>query len=323
MGYPVWRTKKPLSITYTRYVTKVVVLCGGISDERDVSLRSGASVAKALETAGYHVELLDTGDDFDKHLAAMQASDVVFPVFHGIGGEDGVPQAYLESHGLTYVGSDASASRLCIDKWRTKELLRQHGLPTPAAEVVGASTIWDSPLVQKPFVLKPADGGSSVDTFIVRDVAVLDKAKIDAALQRYPQMLLEALVSGTEITVGVVGDEALPVIEIRPPADGEFDYENKYNGATQELCPPETVSTEQQKQAQDIALQVHQLCGCRDFSRTDFMIDSDSNLYVLEINTIPGMTDQSLLPKAAAAAGMNMSVLCDRLVKLALARKAA
>lgn len=302
-------------------MTKIAVLCGGISDEREVSLRSGASVAAALETAGYEVVWLDTSDNFDEHLDTMQAVDVVFPVFHGIGGEDGVPQAYLESHNITYVGTNSAASRLCIDKWRTKELLRQNSLPTPDGAVVTAETMWTNPLSSQPFVLKPSDGGSSVDTFIIRDIASLDKSKIDDALQRHPQMLLEALISGTEITVGVVGDQALPVIEIVPPADGEFDYENKYNGATQELCPPKTVSHELQKQAQDIAARVHALCGCRDFSRTDLMIDAGGNLYVLEINTIPGMTDQSLLPKAAAEAGMDMPTLCDTLVKFALARK--
>jgi D-alanine-D-alanine ligase len=299
----------------------IVVLCGGISDERPVSLRSGAAVAEALEVAGHTVTLFDTDEDFDKHLDAMKTADVVFPVLHGLGGEDGVPQSYLEQHGITYVGSDSASSRLCIDKWQTKELLQEHGLPTPPAVLVNLDTVWDSKLITKPFVLKPDNGGSSVDTIIVRDMAQLDKAKVEALTSRHMQMLLESLVAGTEITVGVVGDTALPVIEIHPPAHKEFDYENKYNGSSREICPPETVSEAVQKQAQDLALQVHKLCGCRDYSRTDMIVDVDGGLQVLEINTIPGLTHESLMPKAAKESGMSMPELCDTLVKFALARK--
>jgi D-alanine-D-alanine ligase len=299
----------------------IVVLCGGISDERPVSLRSGAAVAEALEAAGHKVTLLDTDEDFDKHLDAMKKADVVFPVLHGLGGEDGVPQSYLELHGITYVGSDSASSRLCIDKWQTKELLQEHGLPTPPAVLVNLDTVWDSALVQKPFVLKPDNGGSSVDTIIVRDMAQLDKANVEALTARHLQMLLESLVPGTEITVGVVGNQALPVVEIHPPADKEFDYENKYNGATREMCPPETVSEDVQKKAQELALQVHRLCGCRDYSRTDMVVDADGGLHILEINTIPGLTHESLLPKAAKEAGMDMPRLTDTLVGYALARK--
>ena len=135
-------------------------------------------------------------------------------------------------------------------------------------------------------------------------------------------MLLEELVEGIEITVAVVGDQALPVIEIIPPEAGEFDYENKYNGRSQELCPPEHVAEDIQAEARDLALRTHNLTGCRDFSRTDMILTPLGELWILETNTIPGMTDQSLLPKAAAAAGIPMPLLCDRLVQMALARKA-
>lgn len=302
-------------------MTSVVVLSGGISDERPVSLRSGAAVAEALKTAGYEVTLLDTDEDFDNHLRIMKEADVVFPVLHGIGGEDGVPQSYLETHHIAYVGSDSASSRLCIDKWQTKEVLQANGIATPEAVLVNHTTIWNNELTQQPFVLKPDDGGSSVDTVIVRDMRKLDKAKIEAVISRHQQMLLEQLVTGTEITVAVVGDQAMPVIEIQPPAHEEFDYENKYNGETRELCPPETISTELQQQAQAIALKVHRLCGCRDYSRTDMMIDADGTIHVLEINTIPGLTNQSLLPKAAQQAGMDMPSLTTTLVNFALARK--
>jgi D-alanine-D-alanine ligase len=141
---------------------------------------------------------------------------------------------------------------------------------------------------------------------------------MQAALDKHQRLLLEALIAGTEITVGMLGEQPLPVIEIIPPEHGEFDYENKYNGQTQELCPPVHVSPELQQAAQQLAQQVHELCGCRDFSRTDIIIDAEQQLWVLEINTIPGMTDQSLLPKAASVAGITMPQLVDRLVEQAL-----
>jgi D-alanine-D-alanine ligase len=251
----------------------------------------------------------------------MQTADVVFPVLHGVGGEDGAIQAYLEPHDITYVGSDAASSRLCIDKWATKELLRTNGILSPGGELVSADSIGQSQFIQQPFVLKPFDGGSSVDTIIVRDPKTINEDLIRSALERHQQMLIEQLVTGTEITVGVLGTEALPVIEIQPPSDGEFDYENKYNGATRELCPPETVSDSLQLEAQRIAEKAHQVCGCRDFSRTDMMISPDGTISVLEINTIPGMTNQSLFPKAAAVSGLDMPSVCAKLVRMALERK--
>lgn len=187
--------------------------------------------------------------------------------------------------------------------------------------MVNVRSLWESEFVKQPFVLKPNDGGSSVDTFIVRDVANCDRNSIEDAFRRHPQMLLEELIAGQEITVGILLDEALPVIEIVPPQDGEFDYENKYNGQTQELCPPRSVSSDIQRQVRHLALRIHELLGVRDMSRTDMMISPDGSLWVLETNTIPGMTAQSLLPKAAAVAGYDMQAMVHRLVEAALRRE--
>jgi D-alanine-D-alanine ligase len=294
----------------------ILVLYGGTSPEREIALRSGAAVAKALQ-AKYKVELVD----YNGTLPAIIEADVVFPVLHGLGGEDGRVQEQLESRNLAYVGSSAAASRVCFDKWQHKQLLRNTAILTPQAAVVGADELVDHDLIKAPFVLKPFDGGSSVDTFIVRDPATADLESLQQACERHGRMLLEELIIGTEITVGVLeGIGALPVIEIIPPADGEFDYENKYNGRTQELCPAVNVSIALQQQAQTIAEQVHTISGCRDMSRTDIIIDAEQRLYVLEINTIPGMTDQSLFPKAAAAAGITMTDLCGKLISNALSR---
>lgn len=296
---------------------QVHVLCGGTSAEREVSLRSGAAVAKALGVAGYDVEILDPAT------ATMEqtiACDVVFPVLHGAGGEDGVLQAELEKHGAKYVGSDSVASKLCFDKWSYRQLAKRSGLPLAPGTLVQLSAYAAHPLAKKPYVLKPLTGGSSIDTYIVRDPTAAPREQIADTFSRYPTMLMEQLIVGTELTVGILDKIPLPIIEIIPPKSEEFDYENKYNGATQELCPPEHVSKEVQHAAQKLALVAHTLTGCRDFSRTDIMCDKNGKLYLLETNTIPGMTGQSLLPKMAAQAGILMPELCKQLVEMALNR---
>jgi D-alanine-D-alanine ligase len=300
--------------------TKIAVLSGGTSDEREVSLRSGAAVSAALQDAGYETVLLDPSHPDAEFEAEINTCAAVFPALHGRGGEDGSIQAWLEARDIVFVGADSVVSQLCFDKWHYKQTLLGASVPTPAGELVDDAAFSASSLIRQPYVLKPFDGGSSVDTFIIRDPSQADRAAITAAFMRHPHMLLEQLIKGTEITVAVLGDEVLPVIEIVPPADGEFDYENKYNGRTQELCPPQSVSQELQAQAQKLALQIHQQLKVRDLSRTDIMISQVGELFVLETNTIPGMTNQSLLPKAAAEAGYTMPQLTARLVESALAR---
>jgi D-alanine-D-alanine ligase len=300
-------------------MTKIAVIAGGFSDERVVSLRSGAAIANALTASGYEVTQLDLPQNLDSFGDSLASYCVVFPVLHGKSGEDGLLQAWLERHNVTFIGPNAASSELCFDKLRYTAFLTDNQILVPASEMVSLKTWQASPLIQAPFVLKPNDGGSSIDTFIVHDPITADHAAISEALTRHSEMLLQALITGTEITIGVLLNEALPVIEIIPPAGSVFDYENKYNGATQELCPPMHVSDQLQQKAQALALQIHQLTGCRDFSRTDIIIHNN-DLYVLETNTIPGMTQQSLLPKAAATAGYSMPVMADRLVKAALSR---
>jgi D-alanine-D-alanine ligase len=293
------------------------VICGGNSAEREVSLRSGAAVAKALNEAGYEVRTLDAASATIKEIIAC---NVVFPVLHGVGGEDGTLQAELEKHGAKYVGSGPEASKLCFDKWAYRKVITAAGLPMPKADTVQHHQHAGHELAQDLHVLKPIEGGSSIDTFIVRDLTRVPYDAITETFERYPEMLIEELIEGTELTVGVLGDEALPIIKIVPPASGEFDYENKYNGASQEIVAPEDVPASIQKAAQDLALKAHRLTGCRDFSRTDIMCDKSGKLFLLETNTIPGMTDQSLFPKMATGAGLSMPELCAQLVKLALKR---
>lgn len=301
-------------------MASVTVLCGGTSNEREISLLSGKAVFNALQQAGHQVSELDPADGLESIIGQLKDVDMVFPVLHGAAGEDGVLQKFLEDNSVPFVGSGSQASALCFDKARYAKLLEQESILGPETYLVDAASYSAAPLSRQPHVLKPNDGGSSIDTFIVRDPAQADHEAIADAFTRYPKLLLQSLIVGTEITVAVVGNTSLPVIEIIPPVDKEFDYENKYNGATQELCPPKNVSEEAQRQAQALSLHIHQMAGCRDMSRTDIIITADGKQYVLETNTIPGMTDQSLLPKAAATAGIPMPALCDQLVRSALER---
>jgi D-alanine-D-alanine ligase len=299
----------------TKKNTVVAVIAGGISPEREISLRSGRSVEQALHTAGYTTLYIDYTHPTDiKNVTA----DVFFPVLHGTGGEDGDFAVACEQYGYKHVGSDQAASKLCFNKPEYLTKIAQHGFLTPQGQDVDELAFESSVLSTQPFVLKPGDGGSSIDTFIIRDPSSIPRAEIYEAFQRHPTLLLEPLIDGIELTVGVLDDEALSVIEIVPPLDGEFDYENKYNGKTQELCPPQNISVSTQLQAQQIAKEIHTVTGCRHYSRTDMILQPDGKLIVLETNTLPGMTSESLFPKAAAQAGMPFPVLVDRLVTLAL-----
>lgn len=294
----------------------ILVIYGGTSNEREVSLRSGQSVADAIENLGYSYTLFDPQE---KNLVEMDLTsyNIVFIALHGAGGEDGTLQKILEDKHVPFVGSGSEASALCSDKFAYKQLLKSKGLPVVDGKLVSKSDMANE-LFRMPYVLKPFNGGSSLDTQIVRVPDETARAVSLELLSRYEQMLLEPLIEGTEITVGILGDRPLPVIEIIPPHGKEFDYENKYNGSTQELCPPQNVSQPMQKQAQELALKVHIATGCRHMSRTDIIIDQHDNLHILETNTIPGLTTQSLFPKMMQTDGMTMAEGIDKLLKMAL-----
>lgn len=289
-----------------------IVLGGGISPEKDVSHRSAHAFQQALEALGHTVTYVDPATvSIEEIISLGKASDGVFPVLHGVGGEDGTIQKELENAAIPYFGPGSKACQVTLDKTLFKRILEEAGLPTPPWNLIGKSELAAEPLAQAPFVLKPYDGGSSIDTFIIRSFPY-DKAPLEEALARHEHMLIEQLIDGDEVTVGILGDEALPVIEIIPPKDKEFDYENKYNGATAELCPPINVSAELQQKAQELSLAIHKATGCRHLSRTDIMIDATGNLYIIDTNTLPGLTGQSLYPKAAAAKGYDWTSLVGK-----------
>ena len=293
-----------------------LVLGGGTSPEKEVSIRSSSAVRQALEQLGHTVTYLDPSEvSLDEIIETSKESDGVFPILHGIGGEDGSIQTRLEQEAIPYFGPSATSCRNTFDKADFKRILEAHSIPTPKWNVITVNQLATDPLAQNPFVLKPISGGSSIDTFVIRTFPY-DSAPLAEALSRYQTMLIEEFIEGSEITVGILEDTPLPVVEIIPPKDQEFDYENKYNGATQELCPPRNVSPELQTKAQELALAAHQVTNGRHLSRTDILINNKGELFVIDTNTIPGLTNQSLYPKAAAAAGYEWTDLVERFTQL-------
>lgn len=293
-----------------------LILGGGISPEKSVSERSAAAVQQALEALGHTVTYKDPEVTSVEELIKFgKESDGVFPILHGVGGEDGGLQAVFEKENIPYFGPRAEACHNTFDKAEFKRLLEANGLPTPRWSVISTDQLDNEPLAQHPFVLKPISGGSSIDTFIIRSLP-FDAAPLQEALSRYGTMLIEELIEGSEVTVGVLQDVALPVIEIIPPSNQDFDYENKYNGATQERCPPINVPEAQQAESQKLALEAHLITKCHHLSRTDIMIDRHGNQFIIDTNTIPGLTNQSLFPKAAAVAGYSWNELVEKFTQL-------
>ena len=293
----------------------VTVMLGGPSAEREVSLRSGAAVAEALRSLGHEVTELDPKPSGWKLPAKTQ---VVFLALHGTYGEDGTVQAELEELGVPYTGCAPEASRIGFDKYLTKERLMAASVPTARYLLIdspGASWPmgWNPPVV-----LKPLRQGSSVGLQFVERVADWSKA-LGEALRYDSQVLMEERISGRETTVGILGDQALPLVEVRPKT-GIYDYQTKYTvGTTDYLCPaPFDEGTTARVQAAGLA--AFHAIGGRDYARVDIMVQADGEPVVLEVNTLPGMTETSLLPKAAAAGGLSYAALCQRMLDLALER---
>jgi len=296
---------------------RVLVVGGGISSEREVSLRSAQAIYDTLIEGKEHEPYLYDWDGTENWLLQnVSKFDVVFPALHGEGGEDGTIQKILEKNNCAFVGSGSSSSKNCIDKTKTKDVLRQNNIRVPDGKSVSYQEYLAHRLYNLPHVLKPSIGGSSIDTFIFPSISSRIDEEIEQAFTRHKYLLVEEYIIGTEITCPILIDRALPVIEIIPPKNATFDFENKYNGMTQELCPPENVNGELQAHAQEIAQKVHKIMGCRHLSRTD-MIINDRDIIVLEINTMPGFTLQSLFPKSAKIAGISMAEVVDSLINAA------
>lgn len=294
----------------------VTVLAGGVGVEREVSLQSGRAVHAALVRLGHRAALRDVSP---ADLSPLhRPCDFFFIALHGEFGEDGAIQRALDRVGVPYAGSDAAASALAFDKRAAKEVFARHGLPTPPHHWVTADNVeLELELIRRPCVVKPAASGSSVDVTIARTREQTVEA-VTRLVRQYGAALVERYIDGPELTVGVLGDSALPVCQIVTRREF-YDYQAKYLDDDTEYrfeidLPPELLA-----QVQTYSVRAHRLLGCRAFSRADWMVEGRTlQPYLLEVNTIPGFTTHSLLPKAAARVGIGFDELCQRIIELSM-----
>ncbi len=298
---------------------KIAVLKGGPGSERAVSLATGAGVAKALRSLGAEVTEVDVpGPDF----ALPNDIELAFIALHGTFGEDGQVQQILEDRGVPYTGEDVEKSRLAFDKIESKKKFSQHGVATPTWEIIQAG---EQPTLSIPYVIKAPRQGSTVGVYIVKEESAVAADLSDAA--KYDkEFLIEQFIPGRELTIGVLGDLALPVLEIIPKS-GFYDFNDKYpflnpqgGGGAEHVCPAE-IPGDLTSKIQDLALLATRSLGLKVYSRVDIMLSQRNEPSVLEINTIPGMTETSLLPDAAGVAGISYPQLCHRIIELSLAAR--
>lgn len=300
----------------------VVVLMGGWSSERKVSLMSGNGVADALESKGHRVTRLDMGRDVARKLADA-SPDVVFNALHGTPGEDGTVQGMMDLMGICYTHSGLATSVIAIDKELTKLALVPHGIAMPGGRIVETSELFARDPLPRPYVLKPVNEGSSVGVAIVTDDSNCGNPidpESKGPWQEFSRLLVEPFIRGRELTTAVIGDRALMVTELQPKS-GFYDFDAKYtDGLTEHICPAQ-IPDEITEACKDMALRSHQLLGCKGTSRSDFRWDDNLGvvgLYLLEVNTQPGMTPLSLVPEQARHAGLEYPDLVEAIIAEAL-----
>ena len=300
----------------------VAVLMGGWSSEREVSLVTGKGVAEALESRGHRVTRIDMDRGVAQRLVEVKP-DVVFNALHGTPGEDGTVQGMMDLMGLKYTHSGVETSVIAIDKELTKLVLVPHGIRMPGGQIVESETLHEADPMERPYVLKPVNEGSSVGVAIVTDQGNYGNPigrDVEGPWQKFERLLAEPFVRGHELTVAVLDDEALAVTELKP-AQGFYDYDAKYtDGLTRHVCPAE-IPDDIRDSAMDMALRAHRLLSCRGTSRSDFRWDDErglEGLYLLEVNTQPGMTPLSLVPEQARLRGIDYAELVERIVRAAL-----
>jgi D-alanine-D-alanine ligase len=300
----------------------IAVLMGGWSAEREVSLMSGKGVADALESLGHKVTRVDMDRDVAAKLAEAKP-DIVFNALHGTPGEDGTVQGMLDLMGLKYTHSGLVTSVIAIDKQLTKQALVPHGVPMPGGRIVRTETLYEADPLPRPYVLKPVNEGSSVGVAIVTDDSNYGNpisADAKGPWQEFDELLAEPFIRGRELTTAVLGDKALGVTELKPKA-GFYDYEAKYtDGLTEHVCPAD-IPDDIAEACKAIAVEAHRLLGCKGASRSDFRWDDErgvEGLFLLEVNTQPGMTPFSLVPEQAKHIGMAYADLVQAIVDEAL-----
>jgi D-alanine-D-alanine ligase len=300
----------------------IAVLMGGWSSERPVSLMSGEGVAKALESRGHQVTRIDMDRDVALRLSEA-APDIVFNALHGSPGEDGTVQGMMDLMGLTYTHSGLATSVIAIDKELTKQALVPHGIPMPGGRIVETAELYQRDPLARPYVLKPVNEGSSVGVAIITDAGNYGhpvNPSAEGPWQQFDRLLAEPFIRGKELTTAVLGGKALLVTELKPKS-GFYDFDAKYtDGMTDHVCPAE-IPDEITEACKQIALRAHQLLGCRGATRSDFRWDDErgiEGLFLLEINTQPGMTPLSLVPEQARHLGMDYADLVEAIVAEAL-----
>jgi D-alanine-D-alanine ligase len=300
---------------------KVAVVMGGSSAEREISIQTGSQVMRALQSLGYEAQSLDYDRRFVDAIRDI-APDVAFNALHGPGGEDGQAQGVLDYLGIPYQGSGIEAAALSMDKHLTKKLLAAEGLPTAAWDLFDLSG-GTLPLLpgslDLPLVVKPRFEGSALGVTIVKTHEQWTGTMI-ASAKNYAQIMAEEYLEGREFTVGVLGEEALPVVQIEPNRDDFYSYEAKYEPGGSTHLVPARIDADLAARLQMLALSAHRLIGLRDYSRTDFIVTHEGRPQILEVNSLPGLTATSLFPDACAAIGISFEALIDRLVGYALAR---
>lgn len=304
---------------------RVAVLMGGWSAEREVSLTSGRGIAQACRTLGHDVVKIDMGRNLGQQLLEA-APDVVFNALHGTPGEDGTVQGVMDLLGIPYTHSGLTTSAIAIDKELTKRILVPAGVPMPVGRIVASESLFDGDPLPRPYVLKPVNEGSSVGVAIVTDASNYGnpiRRDVPGPWNEFATLLAEPFIAGKELTVAVLGDEALAVTELKP-AQGFYDYEAKYtDGLTLHICPAE-LPPEVEAACLAHALTAHRALGCKGTSRSDFRWDPAqglAGLYLLETNTQPGMTPLSLVPEQARYRGISYEQLVQRLLDMAMAEK--
>jgi D-alanine-D-alanine ligase len=294
---------------------KIGVMMGGLSREREISLRTGKAIQRALNEKGYQALAIDVGQEIAETLL-KEKIDIAFIALHGRFGEDGTIQGMLELMRIPYTGSGVLASALALHKIMAKKLFLCENIPTPAYEVFRREEIQKNPLrtasLPLPLVVKPAREGSTIGVSIVRKEQEWVPALREA--EKYDEeILVEEFLKGKEITVGILEDIPLPIIEIAPKS-GFYDYHSKYTKGETEYIIPARIPREKYLYAQEISLKAFQVLGCSGCARVDLMADEDGNPFVIDVNTMPGMTETSLLPKAAGYAGISFEDLVERIL---------
>jgi len=292
---------------------KIGVLMGGISSEREISLSTGSAVLKAVKKLGYNASSIHYNDKIENNLQQLKSVDIVFIALHGGDGENGEIQAYLDSFNIIYTGSDSKASAVCMDKDRSKISVNKAGLSTPKWIVINKmDEFGDLKNTGFPVIVKPNDQGSTVGLTIAHNDKELFNGVQDALTFGSP-VLVEAYIAGREVTVTVLNGEAYPIVEIIPSHE-LYDYECKYSaGMSQYVCPAQ-ISDELEARLKDESVKIYNLLNCRDYSRVDFRIDGQGNPWFLEVNTLPGMTATSLVPKSLKSAGFSFEELINSII---------